>query len=168
VPWEDGSTTIIINSCSQGITGKDNITKTLKKATNGETVTFLFDTEAYVNILPITEYIQVTADRRGKKLNKSTTTTIRTYGGKSWTSQVRTELAVVVGTKLHKIPIIVINVNAMPLLSSRTSESLGLVKVLRLRRSFLCDQVAGRNLGCPESAVSPAEIADWAGGLRPD
>jgi hypothetical protein len=66
------------------ITGKDKKTKTLTVKPSGLKVTFLIDTGASVNILPIKEYIRVTGDKSGMKLNNSTTTTIRTYGGKSW------------------------------------------------------------------------------------
>jgi hypothetical protein len=112
------------------ITGQENITKTLKVATSGETATFLIDTGASVNILPIKEYNRVTGDRRGKKLNKSTTTTIRTYGGKTWLSKGQTNLRVELNGNLRIIPIWVVNLDAMPLLSLKTSESLGLVKVM--------------------------------------
>jgi hypothetical protein len=136
------------------ITGQDNITKTLRVATSGETVRFLIDTGASVNILSIKEYIRVTGDRRRKKLNKSTTTTIRTYGGKTWLSEGQTNLRVELNGNLHIIPIWVVNLNAMPLLSLKTSESLGLVRFMdcELRWSFI--QVAGPHLGCPQSAVS--------------
>jgi hypothetical protein len=109
-------------------------------------VTFLIDTGTSINILPIKEYVRLTKDKDGSRLDRAKSTTIRTYGGKTWTSQGHTELTVVVRTHVHKLPIVVVYLYAMPLLSLKTSESLGLVSH-GLRWSFLSIQVPGPNLG---------------------
>jgi hypothetical protein len=126
------------------ITGKDKITKTLTVKPSGLKVTFLIDTGASINILPIKEYVRLTGDKDGSRLDKTSTTTIRTYGGKTWTSQGRTELAVVVGTNVHNIPIIVVNLNAMPLLSLKTSEVLGLVQIMDCDRVTTASRLQGQ------------------------
>jgi len=117
------------------VTGREKITKTLNLSEGGLKVTFLIDTGASVNILPFDEYVRITDDKRGKKLNTSTTTTIRTYGGKTWKCQGNTNLGVEVNGKKHIIPILVVRLNAMPLLSLKTSQELGLLKIID------CDRV---------------------------
>jgi hypothetical protein len=152
------------------ITGKDKITKTLTVKPSGLKVTFLIDTGASINILPITEYIRLTGDKEGSRLDKTSTTTIRTYGGKTWTSQGRTELAMVVGTNVHKIPIIVANVNAMPLLSLNTSEALGLVHIMDCDGGTTASRLQGQisDARSRPSHVQKVRIGQGINGLTKD
>jgi len=86
-----------------------------------------------VNVLPTCDYVRVTGDVKKKKLTHRRVQLV-TYGGKSWSTVGECELKIRIKNKTHLLKCLVIDLQAHPLLSLKSCEDLGLVRVLD------CDQ----------------------------
>ena len=96
-------------------------------------IQFHIDTGASCDVLSWKDYVRVTSDHKGADLIPNQIELIA-YGGNKWKSVGTCEMEVELKGKRHILSIVVVNINAQPLLSLESSEKLGIVKVLS------CDQ----------------------------
>lgn len=108
-------------------------TKTLTVCATGKKLTFQIDTGASCNVISYSDYKKVTGDQHGQKLAPNKIRLV-SYGGKSWNSVGTCKLRILSDRIEYILRFVVVSFEAQPLLSLKSSEELGIVKILN------CDQ----------------------------